>query len=186
MKKKTGIIIASCVAAAAIIGCGVWYFTIGNKKPEEPKNAQSVSTITDGTSTPAPEAEAENDENNGTQTPAAGQKPAKGADSSNPPKATQKAEKVKPTFMYFVTNADMQAEATQKVIADLKKEYEDRVVFDIKNVDEDPSLLENFSLVNNQTPALIMLNTNNDISKFLFKTTDLNQLKEAIENALKA
>ena len=186
MKKKTGIIIASCVAAAAIIGCGVWYFTIGNKKPEEPKNAQSVSTVTDGTGTPAPEAESENDGNKNTQTPAAGQEPSKGADSSAAPKATQKAEKVKPTFMYFVTNADMEAEATQKVIAELKKEYADQVVFDIKNVDDDPSLLENFSLVNNQTPALIMLNTNNDISKFLFKTTDTKQLKEAIENALKA
>ncbi len=183
MKKKIGIIIAGCIVVLAVIGCAVWYFAAGNKNTEEPKNAQNVSNMVDEKNIPV-ETEGET-ANEVTEAPKSGEDTVGQDAGSAESKGTQKAEKVKPTFMYFVTNTDMKSETTQKVITDLKKEYEDRVVFDIKNVDDDPELLENFALVKDQTPALIMLNTNNDICKFLFKTTDLDDLKASIEEALK-
>lgn len=89
-----------------------------------------------------------------------------------------------PTFMYFISNSDADFEKTNEVIEKLKKEYGEKVVFDIRNVDEDPSQLDNFP-VEGQTPALIMLNTNNDISNFLFQNGNYDELKAAIDAALK-
>lgn len=88
-----------------------------------------------------------------------------------------------PTFMYFISSNDADFDKTNEVIERLKKEYAEKVTFDIRNVDEDPSQLENFP-VEGQTPALIMLNTKNDISNFLFQNGNYEELKAAIEGAL--
>ncbi len=93
------------------------------------------------------------------------------------------ADKVKPTFMYFYTNAD--TETVDPIIEELKDEYGKKVTFSLVNVDENPEALKNFELVSGNTPALIMLNTDNDISKFEFKCTDKDTLKADIEDALK-
>ncbi len=90
--------------------------------------------------------------------------------------------KVKPTFMYFYTNADTQT--VTPIVDELKSEYEKKVNFTLINIDENPEALENFQLVSGNTPALIMLNTNNDISKFEFQCTDKDTLKADIEAAL--
>lgn len=90
--------------------------------------------------------------------------------------------KVKPTFMYFYTNAD--TETVTPVLDELQKEYGKKVTFNLINVDENPEALENFQLVSGNTPALIMLNTNNDISKFEFQCSDKETLKADIDNAL--
>ena len=89
-----------------------------------------------------------------------------------------------PTFMYFISNSDENFEETNKVIDELKKEYDGKVNFDIVNVDENPEAKENFP-VDGQTPALIMLNTSNDISAFEFKCGDKDKLKSAIDAAMK-
>lgn len=89
-----------------------------------------------------------------------------------------------PTFMYFISESDEKFEETNKMIEELKKEYGEKVNFDIVNIDKNPEAKENFT-VEGQTPALIMLNTSNDISAFNFKCSDKNILKEAIEAALK-
>ena len=49
---------------------------------------------------------------------------------------------------------------------------------------KNPEALENFSLVKDQTPALIMLDTSNNISAIEFKCSDKDKLKTDIDNAL--
>ena len=85
---------------------------------------------------------------------------------------TESTEKVTPTFMYFVANADDNFDATNTMYTELV------------NVDENPEALENFSLVKDQTPALIMLDTSNNISAIEFKCSDKDKLKTDIDNAL--
>ena len=43
---------------------------------------------------------------------------------------------------------------------------------------KNPEALENFSLVKDQTPALIMLDTSNNISAIEFKCSDKDKLKQ--------
>lgn len=88
-----------------------------------------------------------------------------------------------PTFMYFVSNSDADFKNTQKMIDELKKEYDGRVKFDIINIDEQPEMKKSFP-VEGQTPALIMLNINNDISAFEFVCNDKQKLVKSIEDAL--
>lgn len=90
--------------------------------------------------------------------------------------------KAKPTFMYFYTNTE--TETVDPIIDELQDEYDNKVTFTLINVDENPEALNNFELVTGNTPALIMLNTDNDISKFEFKCTDKEILKADIEAAL--
>ena len=89
-----------------------------------------------------------------------------------------------PTFMYFVSNDDADFAKTNETIEKLKAEYNGKVNFDVKNVTDDPSLLDNFPVAG-QTPALIMLDTSNNISNFLFMNGNYDDLKAAIEAALK-
>lgn len=86
-----------------------------------------------------------------------------------------------PTFMYFVTNSDLKDAKTKEMLEKLQAEYKEKVTFEIKNVDEDKKLLENFSIVDGNTPTLIMLNAESDISNILFKTNDFDVLKNAID-----
>ncbi|MCC8160733.1 MAG: hypothetical protein LIO53_05420 [Oscillospiraceae bacterium] len=91
--------------------------------------------------------------------------------------------KVTPTFMYFVSNSDADFEETNAMIEELMDEYDGDVNFDIVNIDENPEATENFPVENN-TPALIMLNTDNDISAIEFQCSDKDTLAADIENAL--
>lgn len=90
--------------------------------------------------------------------------------------------KVKPTFMYFYTNEEK--ETVTPIVEELQNDYGKKVTFSLVNVDESPEALENFELVKGNTPALIMLNTDNDISKFEFKCSDKEVLKSDIDAAL--
>lgn len=97
---------------------------------------------------------------------------------------TESTEKVTPTFMYFVANADDNFDATNTMYTELENEYKDKINFQLVNVDENPEALENFSLVKDQTPALIMLDTSNNISAIEFKCSDKDKLKSDIDTAL--
>ena len=92
--------------------------------------------------------------------------------------------KVTPTFMYFVSKSDDDYDKAMSVVETLKAKYGEKVKFDIVDVDENPEAKENFSLVNGQTPALIMLNTSNNISNFKFKCSDEAELASVIDAAL--
>ena len=125
-------------------------------------------------------------ENNAAQPTAGGENAANQQNTAAPQveEVTEDPEKVyTPTFMYFVAETDANFAQTNETIEKLKKEYEGRVTFDIRNVTQDPSQLENFPVAG-QTPALIMLNTSNDISNFLFMNGNYDDLKAAIEAAL--
>lgn len=99
---------------------------------------------------------------------------------------TQSGEVVnKPRFMYFVSQADIEDTKVKEAIEKLQLEYGQNVIFEIKNIDEDKSLLDNFPIVKDNTPALIMLKSDGDISTFLFKTSEYDKLKEAIEAEVK-
>lgn len=91
----------------------------------------------------------------------------------------------KPTFMYFVSNKDADFENTNAMFEELQKKYEDDVKFNLINVDDNPEMLQNFQLVDGNTPALIMLNTSNDISAMEFKCSDKEKLEQDIKSALK-
>lgn len=105
-------------------------------------------------------------------------------DSSTDTAQTESTEKVTPTFMYFVANADENFDATNTMYTELENEYKDDINFQLINVDENPEALENFSLVKDQTPALIMLDTSNNISAIEFKCSDKDKLKTDIDTAL--
>ena len=83
---------------------------------------------------------------------------------------TESTEKVTPTFMYFVANADDNFDATNTMYTELENEYKDKINFQLVNVDENPEALENFSLVKD--------------SAIEFKCSDKDKLKTDIDNAL--
>lgn len=97
----------------------------------------------------------------------------------------QQAEKVTPTFMYFISEKDADFEKTNEMIAELEEKYADEVKFNIINIDTDTEALKNFPLVDGNTPSLIMLNTSNDISAMEFKCSDKGKLEDDIKAALK-
>ena len=88
-----------------------------------------------------------------------------------------------PTFMYFISDEDENLEQTNKMLEELKKEYDGKVIFDIRNITENPEDGENFP-VKGTTPALIMLNTSNDICAMNFMCSDKSELKTIIDSAL--
>lgn len=92
-------------------------------------------------------------------------------------------DKVTPTFMYFVSNSDADFDKTNATVDELKEEYEDDVNFTIVNIDEDTEAAENFPVKGN-TPMLIMLNTENDISAMAPKCSDKDELKGYIDTAM--
>lgn len=95
--------------------------------------------------------------------------------------AASEEEQVTPTFMYFVSAKDADYDAEMKVVQELRDAYEGKVNFQITNIDENPEAAENFPVAG-QTPALIMLDTSNNISALEFTMSD----KATLENDIKA
>ena len=87
------------------------------------------------------------------------------------------------TFMYFVSGSDSGFEETNAMLEELKDEYKKKIKFDVVNIDENPEATENFPVSGN-TPALIMLDENNDISAIEFKCNNKEKLVKDIENAI--
>lgn len=96
---------------------------------------------------------------------------------------SKKEAEFTPTFMYFVSNSDANKDDALAVVDELRKEYEGKITFDIHNIDETPEDKDNFP-VDGMTPALIMLNTSNDISAMEFQCADKDKLKADIETAI--
>ncbi len=96
----------------------------------------------------------------------------------------ENGEKIpKPTFMYFAKNEELVDKTTKKTLDELSAIYGDKVIFEIKNVDADKQLLEDFPVKDN-TPALIMLDSNGDITNIMFKTNECEKLKSAVDAVL--
>ena len=100
----------------------------------------------------------------------------------NEPAQAQDEKVYVPTFMYFVSESDENYEEAVKVFEELKAEYDGKVKFDLHNIDENPKDKENFP-VDGNTPALIMLNTGNNLSAIEFKCTDKEKLRAYIEES---
>lgn len=90
---------------------------------------------------------------------------------------------ITPTFMYFVSYSDVNYNYTMEMINELKSEYGDRISFDICNIDETPEDKDGFP-VDGMTPALIMLNSSNDIVNMEFQCNDKDILISCIEGSL--
>lgn len=169
MKNKALIGVFAAVAAALVIIIVLVAKNAGAPAPE---------------ATPAPTVEA-------TATPDTTAQPDNTAEVQNQIASTaapeqKEEEKVyKPTFMYFISGKDEGFDATNVMLEELKKEYGDKVNFDIRNIDENPELVNNFPVGDGNTPTLIMLNTKNEISNILFKNKNKNELKAAIDAAMK-
>lgn len=97
--------------------------------------------------------------------------------------ADNKVAKVTPTFMYFVSSSDADFAQTNTMVHELEEQYGDEVNFNIINIDEDSEAAKNFPVQDN-TPALIMLNEANDISAIEFKCSDKSKLEADINAAL--
>ena len=87
-----------------------------------------------------------------------------------------------PVFMYFVSESDSDYDAALKVFDELKKEYDGKIEFQLHDITKDKEILERFSIVDGNTPALIM--DGKDLG-LQFKTTDKNVLAGEIEKSLK-
>ena len=94
-----------------------------------------------------------------------------------------KAGKVTPTFMYFVSNSDADFDSTQATVKELEEEYKGKINFNLINIDENTEAATNFPVQGN-TPMLIMLNTSNDISAMAPQCSDKDELKGYIDAAL--
>ena len=84
--------------------------------------------------------------------------------------------------MYFVSESDSDYDAALKVFDELKKEYDGKIEFQLHDITKDKEILERFSIVDGNTPALIM--DGKDLG-LQFKTTDKNVLAGEIEKSLK-
>lgn len=173
MKKKK-IIIA--VLAVAIVAAGI---VLGISVHKSNQNAAIQSQVTDT------QKEDQKSEDGADE---AKQEETKQEESNSSGKAqadsSEAQEEKTPVFMYFVSEQDDNYDEAVKVFEELKKEYAGKIEFDLKNVTQDPELLKNFSLVDGQTPALIM-DGKEGIVGFEFKTTDKKALESNIEKALK-
>ena len=67
---------------------------------------------------------------------------------------TESTEKVTPTFMYFVANADDNFDATNTMYTELENEYKDKINFQLVNVDENPDIAVEYNVMS--IPTLIV------------------------------
>lgn len=199
MKKKTGVIIVTAVAAAVIaavvIGAQISKSKSGTTAAVSA--TQQAQNKTDANKTDANKAAngdssadtsksgSGNTSSNSTSQGGTDKKDNTSGNTSggNSSSTKEEAKKVTPTFMYFISASDTDFAGTNAKIDALKKEYDGKVNFDIVNVDENPDAKKNFP-VDGQTPALIMLNTSNDICAIDMKCADESKLKADIEKAL--
>ncbi len=189
MRKIFALLLIAVMAGAALTSCG--------KKKNQPENEQIVTNEAtsdkkdvnaEKSDEPEVKEEAKEKVEKDTQPQKSEEKQEEKKAEKAPEKKEDKKEEEKvftPTFMYFISSKDAGFDATNAIIEDLKKEYKGKINFDIKNIDENPELVDNFPVGDGNTPTLIMLNTKNEISNILFKTSDKEKLKQAIEAAMK-
>ena len=172
-KKMIGIIAAILVAVVVVVIAVIGAFTVEN--PDKSGSSivdEKVETIK------TEEKSQEKAENDAVQSD-------KEQKSESKPQPTDSAKEEKvftPTFMYFVSEKNAGYKEGMAAVEKLKKEYEGKVNFDIRDVDKNPENLENFPVAD-MIPALIMLNTNNDICAFSPMVIKYEDMKTAIDSA---
>lgn len=182
MDKQQKIIAVTAAAVAAVIAVAVIVTALKNTSKTD--NTAVTTNAPVETSAEKSEQKTSAKEENSSAKTGKEDKQESAAAGSAVSSETAPEKKVTPTFMYFISASDAEYEKTNAMLDELQKEYEGRINFDIRNIDENPEDKKNFP-VDGQTPALIMLNTSNDISGLEFKCNDKETLVKDIENALK-
>lgn len=103
-----------------------------------------------------------------------------------PTSSVMTTEKVyTPTFQFFVSKNDAQYNEYMKNVDEIEKEYTGRVNFVVTDIDEHPEAKENFGdIIGMGMPALIMLDTKNNISGISVKCVEKSVMVETINKAL--
>lgn len=183
MKDKKSVIVAVTVLVIiAAVGIGVGVHNFRNAPvPSEVQNAQTNDGADKNKENEKKNSENDNSGKEDKQTQ--GENKDESAENNDAGTSSGENEKT-PVFMYFVSETDSDYEAALKVFEELKAEYKGKIEFELKNVTKEPELLENFSLVKGNTPALIM-DGKEGITGFQFKMTDKKTLDSEIQKALK-
>ncbi len=98
--------------------------------------------------------------------------------------SNEESTAAKPTFKYFIANSDADTEKTLAVVDELKGEYGEKVNFELINIDEDAEAAQNFAIVVGETPALIMLDSYNNITAIQLQCADKDMLEREINDAM--
>lgn len=174
--KKFIAIAVAVLVIITVLGISVGINQYNQVQAPPPEQTQGAEDAAQNTASP----QASNQTQEGSAEPAAS------ADSSGNAASTADtaaAEEKTPVFIYFVAETDPDYDEAMSVFEALESEYEGRIEFDLRNVTQDPSILENFSLVKDNTPALIM-DGKDGISGILLKNTNEDDLRAEIEKAL--
>lgn len=166
MKNKKVIIIA--VAVFVVVGAILAATLKGNKNNTENIDNTNITTTEENASSENNKAEESTETTKQEETDSA---------------ETKEENTKTPVFMYFVSESDANYDEAIKVFEELKKEYEGKIEFDLRNITKNPEILDNFSLVDGNTPTLIM-DGKEGITGMQFKMTDKATLKAEIEKAL--
>ena len=90
-----------------------------------------------------------------------------------------------PTFMYFVSKTDEKYSEYMAAVNEVQAEYASKIQFQIIDIDEDPEKKENFEdIVGMGMPALIMLDTKNNICGINISCVEKATMVENIKRAL--
>ncbi len=182
--KKT---IIALIGALVIVVAGIIIFNVFNDNSvTESEYVQEVNSGSTEVENDVSEKNSESASKQETEQNDEGNKEAEEKEVKTEDKSEQKEEEkvYTPTFMYFVSDSDAKFEETAKMIEELKKEYSGKINFDIRNVDENPEDKENFSFIDGNTPALIMLDTTNNISAIVPMCNDKDTLKAEMDKTL--
>ena len=172
-KKIIGIIADIIVAVVVVIIAVVGAFTV------ESPNANTSSIVDKKVETVKSEEKLQEKSENSSEQKDTDKKSEDKSQTSN---SAEEEKEFTPTFMYFVSQKNEGYKEGMESVERLKKEYEGKVNFDIRDVDKNPETLENFP-VGDVIPALIMLDTKNDICAILPMVTKYEDLKAAIDSA---
>ena len=184
MQKKNIALVIAIVILVGVTAAGTYVSIQNYKKAENQRIEQTAGDETkDGEKTAKEENNAGQQEEN---KDAASDKAADEVQSAGNPNGDKSVDDAiankTPVFMYFVSESDSDYDAALKVFDELKKEYDGKVEFQLHDITKEKDILERFSLVEGNTPALIMDGKELGLQ---FKTTDKSVLAAEIEKMLK-
>lgn len=185
MSKKKWIIAGIAVIVAAVAAFGIFSAkkgTTNNNAVTENSAVTEKAELPSGDKTEKAEAKPEEvEEEKKDAAPAQTEKKSENNKEEKKEEAAKtevaEPENVQPQFLYFVDNKT--EEAGQKIIDDFKAKYPG-VLFELKNIEKDPEIIENFSLVEGNIPALITVDKTGMLG-FEFKCSDKGKLEDHVK-----
>lgn len=184
MQKKNIALIIAIVILVGVTAAGTYVSIQNYKKAESQRIEQTTGDEKkDGEGTAKEEKkDSQQAENKDAAADKAADDAQSGDDSTGDKSVDDAIANKTPVFMYFVSESDSDYDTALKVFDELKKEYDGKIEFQLHDITKDKEILERFSIVDGNTPALIM--DGKDLG-LQFKTTDKNVLAGEIEKSLK-